>query len=145
MFIELHEETVKYLSASTSHNELKSACHCALKRNDDVVQFCLKSDTDILQTKWLREKIAFAEGKVIQYEGLEDRWHDMNFVPNWDNGQTFRIKPDPKPDVVSYIANSESERVWWKEQSQKWISVPFQIMIVRDGETGALKSVEILK
>ena len=45
---------------------------------------------------------AWADGAEIQAKDMRDNWHDV-LKPNWDEECEYRIKPEPKPDVVSYL------------------------------------------
>lgn len=86
---------------------------------------------------------AWADGAVIQTKDCNDVWYDCH--PKWEwNDSEYRIKPEPKPDVVLYgtfiyEADGEGE-----------ISLTIdrfntdQFKFVFDGETLNPKSVEVI-
>ena len=82
--------------------------------------------------------VAWANGAKIQYlsynlecaelkrlglgKNCETRvWLDCVNSPNWYTDFEYRIKPEPKPDCVTYLK------------------------LIRDGETGKIKSAEVIK
>ena len=80
---------------------------------------------------------AWADGAKIQSK-INGTWVDFN-EPIWINSAEYRIKPEPKPDVVKYLICG----------LKSWVEVDDQvghecIKIVVDGETGELKSAEVL-
>ena len=97
---------------------------------------------------------AIADGKVVQWRSTSTprdghvwidltEWGSLNPVAHpW---MEWRVKPEPKPDVVRWTC--------WHEGSTQWSEYPTkqlgygidQIKIVRDGTTGKLKSVEIVE
>lgn len=91
---------------------------------------------------------AWADGAVIQYKVREGEWKDVyNNNPTWNEWETYRVKPEPKPDVVKYscvhnhydyidqvfIANATSYK-----------SKHNNIKLTFDGETGKLKKAEVI-
>jgi hypothetical protein len=92
--------------------------------------------------------LAWAEGKEIQYRCDSDEdWYDIQDVsPSWDEKIEYRIKPEPKPDIVGYT------RADLKNQDFIYIDsrvIDFRadtdnLKLVFDGETGKLKSAEVL-
>lgn len=90
--------------------------------------------------------VAFAEGKTIQWRGQRG-WEDWdglgNQAPTFHADAKYRIKPEPKPDVVSYVVSTQTS-------PHVHLSAVYQygyenIKLIRDGETGKLKSVELIK
>jgi hypothetical protein len=94
---------------------------------------------------------AWADGAEIQqYKPHLDEWHDTSPYPVWDARVSYRIKPEPKPDVVLYslvgelmsgigavVSSARSNMVTkYKHSNVKYIF---------DGETGELKSAEVVK
>ena len=67
---------------------------------------------------------AWADGAEIQewQEHLQVWETDTN--PTWFTGQIYRIKPEPKPDVVRYLIGT--------------------VRVIYDGETGELKKAGLL-
>lgn len=84
---------------------------------------------------------AWADGAVIQFLG-RNSWYDCKYnCPSWDVTTEYRIKPDPKPDVVRYASvgiNSSSD---FTAEKTQWDN----LKLIFDGETGALKNAEVIK
>lgn len=91
--------------------------------------------------------IAIAEGKIVQFKEDEDTyWKDVDLYVLENNKDPFtfpelewRIKPEPKPDVILY-GHSDWIRLKGREYELEGDSCKFTF----DGETGELKKVEIL-
>ncbi len=91
---------------------------------------------------------AWADGAEIQFKSaLKEEWHDAEGNPDWHENLEYRIKPEPKPDVVL-------GHHFYAEPSlhtpSRWCIVSDQdkdnnILLTFDGETGELKSAEVLK
>jgi hypothetical protein len=84
--------------------------------------------------------VAWAEGKDIQVKAFSHSdWEDVDMNgEEWYEHYTYRIKPEPKPDVVKYLICG----------LKSWVEVDDQvghecIKIVIDGK-GKLKSAEVL-
>ena len=80
---------------------------------------------------------AWADGAQIQGKSAYVDWKDLRH-PTWDGAWQYRIKPEPKPDVVKYLICG----------LKSWVEVDDQvghecIKIVVDGK-GKLKSAEVL-
>jgi hypothetical protein len=80
---------------------------------------------------------AWADGAQIQGKSEYVDWKDLRH-PTWDKSWQYRIKPEPKPDVVKYLICG----------LKSWVEVDDQvghecIKIVIDGK-GKLKSAEVL-
>ena len=83
--------------------------------------------------------LAWANGAVIQNEYNNGIWLDEDF-PYWYPDNNYRIKPEPKPDVIETINLSiDEEKLVWKA-----LSTP-NLRIIFDGETGKPKSAEVIK
>ena len=81
---------------------------------------------------------AWADGAEIEVQVLPDVPWELTHCPSWVPQFLYRIKPEPKPDVVSFfIANSFSFRAVdnWNHENLK---------LTFDGETGKLKSAEVI-
>ena len=86
---------------------------------------------------------AWADGAEIQVKHpLNSTWRDAE--PSWDLGYEYRIKPEPGPDVVKhflcdfiYVLNTVRflDDACYKKN----------LRLTFDGETGNLKSAEVLK
>lgn len=92
---------------------------------------------------------AWADGAQIQYKDNEN-WYDVNnsFGPYWTPTTKYRIKPEPKPDVIKYgklIPDPEKELTYHIVGCTGKIDRNFDnIMLVFDGETGKLKDAQVL-
>lgn len=102
---------------------------------------------------------AWADGAEIQYaiyKSDEPEWHDCGDYFWWSDDNQYRIKPQPKPDVFTfayipkwYVLNNghQTRSEWWIElallDQRKNTNKP-NIKITFDGETGKLKSAEVL-
>lgn len=93
---------------------------------------------------------AWADGAAIEVY-VNDKWHVVPERPTWD-GEIYRVKPEPKPDVVavgileldvfplnlcklaSYHTEFRVSEHWEKDN----------VRVTFDGETGKLKSAEVL-
>ena len=93
---------------------------------------------------------AWADGAEIQYrdKGEQAAWDTMT-VPYWNcDWIEFRIKPQPKPDVTAYFKSGNINR----EMTSLGASVGVvnttktfaNFCLTFDGETGKLKSAEVL-
>lgn len=81
--------------------------------------------------------VAWAEGKTVQ--NFNDRrmcWEDITGDPYWVNSFQYRIKPEPKPDVVQTCEISISFAYF----TSGYPTVQFTF----DGETGKLKEAVVL-
>lgn len=81
---------------------------------------------------------AWADGAQIQWLDSNCDWCNIACTPSWSIETTYRIKPEPKPDVVKYLICG----------LKSWVEVDDQvghecIKIVVDGK-GRLKSAEVL-
>jgi hypothetical protein len=92
---------------------------------------------------------AWADGAVIEVknESTDYKWwtFQSDCAPSWSETNEYRIKPEPKPDVESYLVFRR--RDGWIEFTQ-FIddgNVMEVINIIRDGETGKIKSAEVFE
>ena len=82
---------------------------------------------------------AWADGAEIQLKGRNGEWIDI--FPDWQEKCEYRIKPEPKPDVVKYYLKNFGG-FWFCEEHEKEKA---NLKLTFDGETGELKSAEALK
>ena len=82
--------------------------------------------------------VAWAGGAKIQWKNDLHDWRDIG-DPAWINSYEYRIKP--KPDTVDYLNLSFDKE---KGLTYLPISAP-NLKLTFDGETGELKSVEVIK
>ena len=84
---------------------------------------------------------AWADGAEIEYLPSNSLiWNPIK-VPCWDGDGDYRIKPEPKPDVVIY-GYADTNGVWCSSIDRKDRD---NIKITFDGDTGKLKAAEVLK
>ena len=89
---------------------------------------------------------AWADGAKIQVKAFNLTWDDRE-NPFWCLNREYRIKPEPKPDDVRYIVieatSFDSHKFVQVYQTGKHLSPNLRLTF--DGETGELKSAEVLK
>ena len=87
---------------------------------------------------------AWADGAKIQVQSMGDTWLDCFINPSWDVNYQYRIKP--KPDVVIYSELQARTELGLAIGLNRIKDMPSNnVIITFDGETGKLKSVEIIK
>lgn len=92
---------------------------------------------------------AWADGAEIEWYDdtpREHRWKSCGRIFWWDDRFQYRIKPEPKPDVVRYTVyeyNPNNETTFGGIPT-KGIESFTNIKLTFDGETGKLKSAEVL-
>ena len=85
--------------------------------------------------------IAWANGAKIQtYRLLQDEWIDT-FAPAWVEDSRYRIKPEPKPDVVEYYRLGKHRFLSASREEGEYTN----LKVTFDAETGELKAAEVLK
>lgn len=82
---------------------------------------------------------AWADGAEIQSKIPGGDWSDCS-APRWYEGSEYRIKPEP--DQISYLLLNYPHKDKWFECNQP--DKHDCIKIVRDRETGKLKSAEVI-
>ena len=94
---------------------------------------------------------AWADGAEIEYRDRHNTWTLLPQQGDWDDHPNFeyRIKPEPKPDVVRYACydrfqNSEFMQLRLYRVMQNIDSHTGQLKLTFDGETGELKSAEVI-
>jgi len=89
---------------------------------------------------------AWADGAEIQFRAIpnDGDWLDGDENLIWDDWAEYRIKPEPKPDVVKYfmhefnvVVGSRFTQVFHQGVDR------FDLKITWDGETGKLKKAEV--
>ena len=84
--------------------------------------------------------IQWANGAKIQYyDAIMCRWADDK-NPKWDEETKFRIKPEPKPDVVVQF-----HAVDYSVYSAMYFDRIPNLKLTFGGEIGELKAAEVLK
>jgi hypothetical protein len=84
---------------------------------------------------------AWADGAQIQWLDSNYDWCNIAGAPSWSTETTYRIKPEPKPDVVVEYG---FEVYGIALHSDKNSLIPKNLRLTFDGETGKLKSAEVL-
>ena len=86
---------------------------------------------------------AWADGAEIQIR-RDEHWNwAYTHKPDWSEAYEYRIKPEPKPDVVeeAYVMKRLNGEVY---VCQGFHEIP-NARFIWDGETGKLKSIEVIK
>ena len=84
----------------------------------------------------------FVNGKECEYHiPYADKWEEINFLADFDTRHTVRIKPEPKPDIEEIVLASYGEDglVIFNR------AIPRNLKLIFDGQTGELKSAEVIK
>lgn len=96
---------------------------------------------------------AIADGKEVQFKNqISGAWVETNHVnlnPITHPELEWRVKPEPKPDVVGYVCvnnNTESNCVKSSIAYKRVQDLSrFNLRLTWDGETGKLKAAEVIK
>lgn len=83
---------------------------------------------------------AWADGAEIEVQRINSNVWEIAHCPAWVEQATYRIKPEPKPDVVITRYIYKIHIVDIKQNSVCYPNVKFTF----DGETGNLKAVELI-
>ena len=84
---------------------------------------------------------AWADGAEIQwFDELDQMWW-TSYHPDWHEQRIYRIKPELKPDVVRWCWATTRMGESKNHDGENGIA---NLKIVFDGETGKLKSAEVL-
>ena len=80
--------------------------------------------------------------KVVQCRSrAEHDWEDCHGGVIWLTPLEYRLKPDPVPDVVVYLeVDVHGASIQFEQQTEQ-----DNLRLTFDGETGKLKSAEVLK
>ena len=94
---------------------------------------------------------AWADGAKIECSAiLVDNWAEIGTeFPLWSPQLRYRVKPEPKPDVVRYARvdarkSPDSEGGFWVSISSAGRYPDGNLKLTLDGETGKLKSAEAI-
>lgn len=84
----------------------------------------------------------WADNPKLEFQFKNEHGVWMDTVPHWHVQYEYRIKPETKPDVVKHARASIAEQpgICWTD----FIGPYDNIKATFDGETGALKGVELL-
>lgn len=84
---------------------------------------------------------AWADGAEIEVYSLDREWVSLTgYVPSWNKYSKYRIKPEPKPDAIRY-ADVTGLTMHLYSNVKDGAS---NLKLTFDGETGKLKSAEVL-
>jgi hypothetical protein len=85
----------------------------------------------------------WADGAEIEYlnVGSNSVWSQVD-SPRWDEHGDYRIKPEPKPDVVEQYVAKGYTKYGCVRVAEHWEKENLKLTF--DGETGKLKSAEVL-
>lgn len=84
---------------------------------------------------------AWADGAKIQCFSIQrDEWIDVQQAPNWRHDRKYRIKPEPKPDIVvtRKVTNENNDFC-------AWVTGDANLKLTFCGETNKLKLAEVIK
>ncbi len=90
--------------------------------------------------KWADVIHAIADGKEVQWKTSSGTWQDAEFepyTPITEPDLEWRIKPEPKPDVVRYYVAGRFSGYGYHHPDAN-------LTLTFDAETGALKSAEVI-
>jgi len=89
----------------------------------------------------------WADGAQIQYK-RKDGWLDVIGInPTWNEFEIYRVKPEPKPDVVKYVCLDIDCAKRVTARSNYFSDFAHRcdiLMVIFDGETGKLKDAQVL-
>ena len=90
---------------------------------------------------------AWAEGATIECFSINQQKWVTQFSPYWFTNHFYRIKPEPKSDVIIYGTIQEEEDTCFSHKLLHSCKVKDKfdnIKLTFDGETGKLKAAEVL-
>ena len=91
---------------------------------------------------------AFVDGIECEwFDSLNNKWQLIRELKEFDWGVgNARIKPEPKPDVIGYAKVYDSNpMVTYVSLSSTQLFSDDNLKLIFDGETGKLKSAEVIK
>ena len=90
---------------------------------------------------------AFADGIECQvWDFTNKKWHDIKDLTDFTWADKVRIKPEPKPDNVAYsIVYQYEDGSAYVTHAMKNKTDSYNLKLIFDGETGELKSAEVIK
>ncbi len=94
----------------------------------------------------------WADGAQIQwYNNVTGEWEtNKHHAPCWDATTKYRVKPEPRPDIVMYaMIKTEPDKLYdgariTPVRANECLYKTDTCMFVFDGETGALKDCQVL-
>ena len=90
---------------------------------------------------------AFVDGIECEwFDSLNNKWHLIRELKEFDWVDTVRIKPEPKPDNVAYsIVYKYEDGCAFVTHAMKNKSESYNLKLTFDGETCDLKNAEVIK
>jgi hypothetical protein len=85
---------------------------------------------------------AWADGAEIQLKAI-DGWRDIQ-RPHWHDNNDYRIKPKPDVVLLGAVLETGEAGCFTTYASHEDSSFPDNLRLTFDGETGKLKSAEVL-
>ena len=87
---------------------------------------------------------AWADGAEIEFFDIFLKEWIISPTPSWSEDRAYRIKPEPKPDVVKYMGFINQEPGYLVSHYTIIDHWTHKLKLTFDGETGKLKSAEVL-
>lgn len=82
--------------------------------------------------------------KAVQFRDADHQpWIDAQGIPSFRPAVQYRLKPEPKPDVVKKYMCSMKDGHPYIRNAEHWQEA--NLSLTFDGETCALKGVELLR
>jgi hypothetical protein len=94
--------------------------------------------------------VAWANGATIEYLNSDGYW-TLTSSPSWNEYQRYRVKLEPKPDIVEYMRIMRVQRDYrvapeiTNYSTNPKFNYICNLVLTFDGETGELKSAEVIK
>jgi len=89
---------------------------------------------------------AWADGAEIEYYSLSLENWKITKCPSWDIHTDYRIKPEPKPDIELFARVYDyDDGIAYLTHAITTKGYGFNLKLIFDGETGELKSAEVIK
>lgn len=95
-----------------------------------------------LLKEWIEDVDRIVQWKP-KYSVTWEDWSAGNF-PRFNSDFDWRFKPEPKPDVVQNFWCDQFRHIWFYENEFTDMTPP-NLKLTFDGETGELKSAEVIK
>jgi len=88
---------------------------------------------------------AFADGKRCSWwDNVNQRWHQIRGLQEFDWCETVQVDSEPKPDVEDYLFVADKKPNHIPEINWVYLGTA-NLRLIWDGESGVLKSAEVIK
>jgi hypothetical protein len=84
---------------------------------------------------------AWADGAEIEFKDIFGKWRWIE-NPEWNGCSEYRIKREPKPDLFIFLDVRHHKYINYVSDDE--VSTA-NLKLILDGDTGKLKSAEVLK